>query len=313
LAESTHVGLSLSYLVGCSGSTIPAVDGVAEQGGQPGPECEAPAQRIGAPDPRLAGVLSRRYVGFQQPRVGTECWLEPPQPSVTLIVTLQGRLRAGGNRLPGAWVGGLSDSCDRVQTTGPYSCVDLKLTPLGAYRLLGAQMRELAGTTCALDEVWGADGRQIEEQLHDAPDWPSVFVAIERFLLARMAEGRSADPAVERAWSRLCETSGRLSVAALAAEMGCSRRHLTARFHEQVGQPPKAVARLLRFKRVLRLLDAEPRRWADIAFECGYCDQPHLNRDFRDLAGTTPGAYVAARGARAAAVTFVQDSERVAD
>jgi hypothetical protein len=132
LAESTHVGLSLIHVVGCSGSTIPAVDGVAEQAGQPVSESEGSVQRIGAPDPRLAGVLARRYVGFHEPRVGTECWLEPPQPSVTLIVTLQGRLRAGGNGLPGAWVGGLSDSCDTVQTTGPYRCVDLKLTPLGA-------------------------------------------------------------------------------------------------------------------------------------------------------------------------------------
>jgi AraC-like DNA-binding protein len=312
VTESTPVGLSLIRVVGCSGSTIPAVDGVTEQAGHSGSECQPPVQLIGAPDLRLAGVLARRYVGFRQPRSQTECWLEPPQPSVTLIVTLQGRLRAGGNELPGAWVGGLSDSCDLVQTTGPYSCVDVKLTPLGAYRLLGAPMRELAGTTCALDEVWGANGRRIEEQLHDAPDWTSVFVAIERFLIGRMAVRRSADPTMERAWSRLCETSGQLPVAALAAELGCSRRHLTARFREQVGQPPKAVARLLRFKRVLRLLDAEPRRWADIAFECGYCDQSHLNRDFRDLAGTTPGAYVAARDARVAAVTFVQDSDRVA-
>jgi AraC-like DNA-binding protein len=275
-------------------------------------EGQAPVQLIGVPDPRLARVLTRGYVGFRQPRIGTERWLEPPQPSITLIATLQGRLRAGGNGLPGAWMGGLSDSCDMVETTGPYSCVDLKLAPLGAYRLLGASMREVAGTTCALDEVWGADGRRIEEQLHGAPDWASVFAAIERFLLTRMAAGRSADPAVERAWSRLCETSGQLPVAALAAELGCSRRHLTARFREQVGQPPKAVARLLRFKRVLRLLDAEPRRWADIAFECGYCDQSHLNRDFRDLAGMTPGAYVAARVARGPAVTFVQDSDPAA-
>src|ERR1700728_636067 len=103
LAESTPVGLSLIWVVGCSGSTISAVDGVAEQAGQSGSEREAPVQLIGAPDPRLAGVLARRYVGFRQPGIGTECWLEPPQPSVTLIVTLDGRLRAGGNGLPGAW------------------------------------------------------------------------------------------------------------------------------------------------------------------------------------------------------------------
>ena len=284
---------------------------IAEQRDQSGPE-GGTVQVQGAPDPRLAGALARPYLGFGQTAVAAERWLEPPQPSVTVIVTLRGRLRAGGKDLPGAWLGGLGEDCDTVESSGRYRCVDLKLTPLGAYRLLGVSMRDIAGTTCALDEVWGAEGRRVEERLHAASDWAAVFVTIDRFLLARAGAARTPDPAVEWAWSRLCETSGQLPVAALAAEVGCSRRHLSARFRDQVGQPPKAVARLLRFQRVLRLLDAEPRRWADIAVECGYCDQSHLNRDFRDLAGTTPGAYVAARAARRNKIPFLQDGDPVA-
>lgn len=31
---------------------------------------------------------------------------------------------------------------------------------------------------------------------------------------------------------------------------------------------------------------------AEIAYYCGYCDQAHLNRDFREFAWTSPSAYV---------------------
>jgi AraC-like DNA-binding protein len=31
--------------------------------------------------------------------------------------------------------------------------------------------------------------------------------------------------------------------------------------------------------------------WAALALSAGYCDQSHLNRDFAELAGMTPGEY----------------------
>ena len=56
---------------------------------------------------------------------------------------------------------------------------------------------------------------------------------------------------------------------------------------------PKAFARLARFRHAERLLRSPGHRsLASIALTCGYYDQAHLNRDFRDLAGCTPTAYL---------------------
>ena len=62
----------------------------------------------------------------------------------------------------------------------------------------------------------------------------------------------------------------RVRVQVLAAELGCSRRYLLAKFREQVGRPPKTGARLLRFSDVRRRIERDPRRWAEIAFAAGY-------------------------------------------
>jgi AraC-like DNA-binding protein len=60
---------------------------------------------------------------------------------------------------------------------------------------------------------------------------------------------------------------------------------------------------VLRFRRAAQLLvpvapDGGPvapvrRSIADVAADCGYADQAHLAREFRDLAGCPPSAYAA--------------------
>ena len=53
---------------------------------------------------------------------------------------------------------------------------------------------------------------------------------------------------------------------------------------------------MLRFHRATELL-VRPgaRSLASIALGCGYYDQAHLNREFRQMAGCTPSQYLAAR------------------
>jgi AraC-like DNA-binding protein len=79
-------------------------------------------------------------------------------------------------------------------------------------------------------------------------------------------------------------------VEALAAEIGCSRRHLDTGFREQVGLTPKLLGRILRFQHAVALSGTGP-GWAEIAQRCGYYDQAHLIRDFNQFAGSSPGDF----------------------
>lgn len=79
------------------------------------------------------------------------------------------------------------------------------------------------------------------------------------------------------------------SIAAMAAQAGITRQHLRRVFEEHVGLGPKRLARILRLRRALRLLDGRGRgALASVALDAGYYDQAHMNADFRDLAGCPP-------------------------
>jgi AraC-like DNA-binding protein len=198
-----------------------------------------------------------------------------------------------------AFVAGVSDRYAVVDSFGSQRGVQIDLTPLGAFALLGVPMHELANRVVKLEDVLGTGGALLPERLSEVGS-SARFSALDEFFAARLAEAPRVRPDIALAWRRLCETEGRLLVAELAQELRCSRRHLSARFAEQLGLPPKTLARLLRFGRAARLLGVgfpgQPPRdgasrglgLAAIAADCGYHDQAHLNRDFREFAGVSP-------------------------
>jgi len=225
---------------------------------------------------------------------------ELPSGDVTLIVSLGPTIRLRGLEQDGpgerhaSFVAGLDDAVTVTEHDGVQHGIEVNLTPLGAFQAFGLPMSELARRVVPLEDLLGTEAGRLAERLDDARGWEARFELLDAVLAARVAEHRPASPDVAWAWRRLAETDGRIPIGALTEELRCSRRHLTSRFREQVGMPPKSFARILRFDRVVRRLRGEgSARLAEIAHECGYYDQAHLNRDFRELAGSTPTEFLA--------------------
>ena len=137
------------------------------------------------------------------------------------------------------------------------------------------------------------------DRLASAAGWDARFALLDETLLRLAADGpgeRGARPEVGCAWDRLAASGGALRIDDLARDVGWSRRHLADRFRAETGLAPKAAARVVRFQRTCDLLRRTGRpSLAEVAAACGYADQQHLAREFRDLAGTTATAWLAER------------------
>jgi AraC-like DNA-binding protein len=254
------------------------------------------AQR--APHPALRADFAF-YVGFEEHYHAPLRRLEVPWGGVALIVSLGPRHRMLDPERPeraarahGSFVAGVHDRATIVEHDGVSRGLEVHFTPLGARRFLGVPGSELANRVVELEDVLGPAATRLAEQLAGAHGWAERFDHMDAAILARARAAPLLPPAVEWAWRRLRDSGGGTPIAGLAAELGCSRRHLARCFGAEIGLPPKALARVLRFERAVGLLRAGD-DLADVAYSCGYYDQPHFNRDFRELASTTPTDYVA--------------------
>lgn len=197
-----------------------------------------------------------------------------------------------------ASVGGLHAAPAVIATGERQAGLQLALTWRGARVLLGVPAAELASDVVDLSALLpGVDA--LLDRLHATPTWAGRCALLDA-ALREIAAGRSGTagtaPEIGRAWDLLVRSGGSVRVADLAADVGWSARHLGERLRRETGLGTKTAARVIRFERACAALRSPSAPSpAEVAATCGYADQQHLARDFRDLAGTTAGAWLAER------------------
>ncbi len=201
-----------------------------------------------------------------------------------------GREPSAGDRF-GSFAAGLCTRPALIGSGGAAHCMQVNFTPLGARRFFGLPMGDIAERMVAVGDLDDRGIAGLRDRLGETEGWAARFSVIETFVRERLARGEPASPATEWTYRRIVATGGRASVTTLADRVGWSRKHLAARFRDEVGLTPKAVARLVRFADAQAMARTTQEGWAGIAAACGYADQAHLVREFREFAGEPPVAW----------------------
>ncbi|WP_406649241.1 helix-turn-helix transcriptional regulator [Aliisedimentitalea scapharcae] len=88
--------------------------------------------------------------------------------------------------------------------------------------------------------------------------------------------------------SRLDQT---ISVEELAKETGMSPSHFARVFKETLGTTPMQFVMAYRIEQSIKMMEDATRPLGDIALACGFSDQAHFTRSFKQLTGRTPRAH----------------------
>lgn len=243
------------------------------------------------PHPALVGVVAG-LSGYREVSPGLRIQHESAALVVPVIVSLGRPFRIALGRAPTqddaqpSFIAGLHAGPVEIRSDGGAECLQIDFTPLGAHRFFGGLAGEVASRLVDIEDALGAAGSVLRQRLGEAATWDERFDLAEAFLLARTLS--APRPELAHLCAALARTGGAVSIGALAADIGISRKHLASLSARHLGVVPKTLARMVRFRRACAVATGGPADWADIAASCGFADQAHLVREFRALAGATP-------------------------
>jgi AraC-like DNA-binding protein len=234
-----------------------------------------------------------------------------PQGQAAMILNLRDQPIAiyedhGGARHYGtAVLSGARSNCFTIDCNQQECVVGVQFAPGGASPFFRMPISELEDASFDMADLWGAEAGWVRERILAAPTPRAMLEVLATCLEERLATQTRAGfgygytvrlhPAVVYMVRELdiCDGPGRVQT--VTGKIGMSQRRVAQLFHEQVGVSPKTFHRVRRFQHTLaRLRGVQQANWANLAVECGYYDQAHLSHDFRQIAGMTPSAYLAA-------------------
>jgi AraC-like DNA-binding protein len=203
---------------------------------------------------------------------------------------------AGGswNAQPVCFFAGQTTRPLLIRSRGQAQILGVSFLPHGASGLLGLPMDQLTDSIVPIGELSPALYRELDRVRETGPLLiQPLLIQLARFETVLQTLGTQAgaeDRLVSHAVSRIIDAGGGLDVRTLADDLSISPRQLERRFRSCVGIAPKLFSRIQRFQGVFHAIEQGRHNWVDAALSCGYYDQAHLIRDFRDFAGEAPAA-----------------------
>jgi AraC-like DNA-binding protein len=194
--------------------------------------------------------------------------------------------------LPDACADVLVDASGRAALVGPTA--DVALAPLAP----GMVYRSLRFRPGAVQATLGVPADELRDLVLPLADVVSprrarllAAVAVGGVPPGSLEDSTDVDSRVGPALRWLARHGDR-DVADLADALGLSGRQLRRLLAEHAGLGLKALQRVFRLEKFLRLtaVQQQPKRLAELASRAGYADQAHLSREVRRMTGLSPSA-----------------------
>ncbi len=228
------------------------------------------------------------------PDTSSICIYPPtPQHSIFFYINDRIKVKKAGSTVftdqPRSVIVGLQSAKVTLDINKSHKAVRVGFHPGGLYRLIGMPMAGLIDGSYDAADIFGKGISEVNEKLQDAKTFEEIKNTVEDFLLQKLRSLKRNLP-FDSAMLEMLRFNGNISMEKMASLSCLSLRQFERISKERIGVSPKFFARLIRFSQAYRLFENSMKvSWTSIAHQCGYFDQMHFIRDFKEFAGVAPG------------------------
>ena len=134
---------------------------------------------------------------------------------------------------------------------------------------------------------------ELSNRIEDSMNNENCIKFIESFLLKKIIVNPSCYLPRLSEVIKSINSNPNISTKELADIACLSEKQFSRVFSDNVGLSPKEFSRIIRIQRALSILQNSPSiSFAQLAYDCGYTDQSHMIKEFKQFSGNTPKEFL---------------------
>ncbi len=175
------------------------------------------------------------------------------------------------------------------QTFGIIEMIGIRFKPSGITAFTRMPIHELTNQRLDLDLADTIFDKSFYEKLSELKTTFARIAHIENYLLQKLPYLYETDRRIIHAAELILDTKGQMPISKIMEKVYMSERQFERLFKPIIGLSPKTFSKIIRFRYTSQYiqLHADESIYS-VAIHCGYHDDSHLAKDFKQLGGILP-------------------------
>jgi len=197
----------------------------------------------------------------------------------------------GRDIIKGSHIIGIRKQTLFISQTNRQNFFSIRFRPGGTYPFFKVPAYLFANTFTGLDELLGKEYKELERRLADTENNERRVEITERYLLKQLQTDNDY-PFVKACSAKLLKNSS-TRIDHLAREFNTTYKTIERKFKRVIGLTPSELVKVKRFNQAVHTMySCEYKSLSEVALVCGYYDQSHFIREFKQLTRYSPRQFL---------------------